>query len=82
MPNIKVVNMAGKEVGELALSERVFGAEAKMIALQFIKKQPKCKSAKLTDIERVFKERYWNPLSGTHENRYLIIAKNKTFKMK
>ena len=27
MPNIKVVNMAGKEVGELALSERVFGAE-------------------------------------------------------
>lgn len=62
--------------------KRVFGAEAKMIALQFIKKQPKCKSAKLTNIERVFKERYWNPLSGTHENRYLIIAKNKTFKMK
>ena len=27
MPNIKVVNMAGKEVGELALSEKVFGAE-------------------------------------------------------
>ena len=27
MPNIKVVNMAGKEVGEIALSEKVFGAE-------------------------------------------------------
>ena len=27
MPSIKVVNMAGKEVGELALSEKVFGAE-------------------------------------------------------
>ena len=26
MPNIKVVNMAGKEVGELTLSEKVFGA--------------------------------------------------------
>ena len=27
MPNIKVVDMAGKEVGEIALSEKVFGAE-------------------------------------------------------
>ena len=27
MPSIKIVNMAGKEVGELALSEKVFGAE-------------------------------------------------------
>ena len=27
MPNIKVVNMAGKEVGEIELSETVFGAE-------------------------------------------------------
>ena len=27
MPNMKVVNMAGKEVGEIALSEKVFGAE-------------------------------------------------------
>ena len=27
MPNIKIVNMAGKEVGEIALSEKVFGAE-------------------------------------------------------
>ena len=26
MPNIKVVDMAGKEVGEIALSEKVFGA--------------------------------------------------------
>ena len=26
MPNMKVVNMAGKEVGEIALSEKVFGA--------------------------------------------------------
>ena len=27
MPNMKVVNMAGKEVGEIALSDLVFGAE-------------------------------------------------------
>ena len=27
MPNMKVVDMAGKEVGEIALSEKVFGAE-------------------------------------------------------
>ncbi len=27
MPQVKVLNMAGKEVGELALSEKVFGAE-------------------------------------------------------
>ncbi|MBQ8835912.1 MAG: 50S ribosomal protein L4 [Clostridia bacterium] len=29
MPNIKVVNMAGKEVSELTLSDKVFGAEVK-----------------------------------------------------
>ena len=27
MPNMKVVNMAGQEVGEIALSEKVFGAD-------------------------------------------------------
>ena len=27
MPNVKVVDMAGKEVGEIALSEKLFGAE-------------------------------------------------------
>ena len=27
MPNMKVVNMAGKEVGEIALSEKVFGVD-------------------------------------------------------
>ena len=27
MPNIKIVNMAGQEVGEIALSEKVFGRE-------------------------------------------------------
>ena len=27
MPNMKVVNMAGKEVGEIALSSKIFGAE-------------------------------------------------------
>ncbi|MBQ8583597.1 MAG: 50S ribosomal protein L4, partial [Clostridia bacterium] len=27
MPNMKVVDMAGKEVGEIALSEKVFGRE-------------------------------------------------------
>ena len=27
MPNMKVVDMAGKEVGEITLSEKVFGAD-------------------------------------------------------
>jgi large subunit ribosomal protein L4 len=27
MPNVKIVNMAGKEVGEMTLSDKVFGAE-------------------------------------------------------
>ena len=32
MPNIKVVDMAGKEVGEIALSEKVFGKVVKIDA--------------------------------------------------
>ena len=27
MPNVKVVNMSGVEVGEIALSEKLFGAK-------------------------------------------------------
>ncbi len=33
MPNVKVVNMAGKEVGEIALSEAVFGADVNKTVL-------------------------------------------------
>ena len=33
MPNIKVVNMAGKEVGEIALSDAIFGAEVNKAVL-------------------------------------------------
>ena len=33
MPNIKVVNMAGKEVGEIALSDVIFGAEVNKAVL-------------------------------------------------
>ena len=33
MPNVKVVNMAGQEVGEIALSEAVFGIEVNATAL-------------------------------------------------
>jgi len=33
MPQVKVLNMAGKEVGELALSEKVFGAEVNAAVL-------------------------------------------------
>lgn len=29
MPNVKIVNMAGKEVGEMTLSDKVFGADVK-----------------------------------------------------
>lgn len=33
MPNVKVVDMAGKEVGSMQLSEKVFGAEVKKAVL-------------------------------------------------
>ncbi len=33
MPNVKVVNMAGKEVGEIALSDALFGAEVNATVL-------------------------------------------------
>ena len=33
MPNVKVVNMKGTEVGEIALSDKVFGAEVKTAVL-------------------------------------------------
>lgn len=33
MPNLKVVNMAGKEVGEITLSDEVFGAEVNKTVL-------------------------------------------------
>ena len=33
MPNMKVVDMAGKEVGEITLSEKVFGADVKASVL-------------------------------------------------
>lgn len=33
MPQVKVLNMAGKEVGELAMSEKVFGAEVNAAVL-------------------------------------------------
>ena len=33
MPNMKVVDMAGKEVGSMQLSEKVFGAEVKKAVL-------------------------------------------------
>ncbi len=33
MPNVKVVNMAGKEVGEIALSDAVFGVEVNKTVL-------------------------------------------------
>ncbi len=33
MPNMKVVNMAGKEVGEITLSDKVFGAEVNAAVL-------------------------------------------------
>ena len=33
MPNVKVVNMAGKEVGEIALSDVIFGAEVNKAVL-------------------------------------------------
>ena len=36
--------------------KRVFTEGAKVIALNYVKKQPRCKTVKLADIDRVFKE--------------------------
>lgn len=62
--------------------KRVFTEGAKVIALNYVKKQPRCKTVKLADIDRVFKERVWHPLSGTYSIRYIVIAKNTTFTLK
>lgn len=61
--------------------KRAFGEEANKIALQFVKRQPKCKSVKLSEIDRVYKEKLWHPLSGTYENCYMVVVRNKAFKM-
>lgn len=62
--------------------KRIFTEGAKVIALNYVKKQPRCKTVKLADIDRVFKERVWHPLSGTYSIRYIVIAKNTTFTLK
>ena len=36
MPNVKVVNMAGKEVGEIALNDALFGVEVNATALHTV----------------------------------------------
>ena len=63
------------------INKREFGEDSKKIALQFVKRQPKCKSVKLSEIDRVYKEKLWHPLSGSYENRYMVVVRNKAFKM-
>lgn len=56
MPNVKVVDMAGKEVGEMSLSDKVFGAEINSIVLHsavkaFLANQRQGTSSTLTRTE-------------------------------
>ena len=47
--------------------------KAKRIVLPFIKRQPKCKSVKIADIERVWRN---------DKNEYFVTAKGKTYRIK
>lgn len=55
-------------------SKQEFSDNAKKIVLSFVKKQPKCKSVKLADIESVYKI--------TSSNEYFVKAKGKTYKLR
>lgn len=47
--------------------------KAKKIVLPFIKRQPKCKSVKIADIEKVWRN---------GKNEYFVTAKGKTYRIK
>ena len=59
----------------------IFHDEAKKIILPFVKRQPKCKSAKLSDIEEVKKTVSKNKYTNKYETKYYVTVKNKTYRI-
>lgn len=62
---------------------QVFNDSAKKIVLSFMKRQPKCKTIRLSDIERVYKvvdSFYRNP--NKFYARYYVRAKNDSYQIK
>ncbi len=60
-----------------------FNEESKKFILSFVKRQPKCKSAKLSDIERVYKviHEAWNNPSIKYP-KYYVKVKDKCLQIK
>lgn len=58
-----------------------FSDEAKKIALSYIKRQPHCRSVKLSEIERVSKRIYQSPVSGETKVNYNIAVRGKTYRI-
>lgn len=56
--------------------EKVLPEAAKQIVLNFVKRQPRCKSTKLDDIEKVYSVTYRDGLK-----HYYVEAKGKRFKL-
>ena len=59
----------------------IFKDEAKKIVLPYLKRQPKCKSMKLSDIKEVRKETYKNNKTNEVETEYFVSAKDRTYKI-
>lgn len=60
-----------------------FNEEAKKFILSFVKRQPKCKSVKLSDIERVYKiiDSVWNN-PKLKRSKYYVKVKDKCLQIK
>lgn len=59
----------------------IFHDEAKKIILPFVKRQPKCKSARLSDIKEVKKTVSKNRYTNKYETKYYVTVKNKTYRI-
>lgn len=58
-----------------------FSDEAKKIVLSFIQRQPKCKSIKLKDIERVYRVVDKHYINDTIFSQYIVEAKGNRYKL-
>lgn len=58
-------------------SKQELSEEAKKIVLSYIKRQPKCKSVKISDIESVYRITAYN-----QSNKYYVEAKDKRYILK